>query len=73
MSKVEITKVDGTIETVSGSMNDKLFAYLGKSRGWASYKVINDGIVPEMTAKDKELKAYCDAHDRVEHAQKYGY
>ena len=73
MSKVEITKVDGTIETVSGSMNDKLFAYLGKSRGWKSYKVIDDGIVPEMSAKDKELKAYCDAHDRVKHAQKYGY
>lgn len=73
MSKVEITKANGTIEMVSGSMNDKLFAYLGKSRGWASYKVIDDGIIPEMTAKDKELKAYCDGHDKIVHAQKYGY
>lgn len=71
MSKVEITKVDGTVETIGGGMNDKLFAYLGKPRGWKSYKVIDDGIVPEMTAKDKELKDYCDSHDAVVRAMNY--
>lgn len=71
MSKVEITKIDGTVETVGGGMNDKLFAYLGKSRGWKSYKVIDDGIVLELTAKDKELKAYCESHDAVVRAMNY--
>ena len=66
MSKVEITKTDGTIETASGSMNDKLFAYLGKSRGWASYKIVDDGERYQMTAKDKELKDYCEHCDMIE-------
>lgn len=73
MSKVEITKADGTIETVSGSMNDKLFAHLGPARGWVSYKIVDDGIIPEMSEKEKELKAYYDGHDKIVHAQKYGY
>ena len=71
MSKVEITKIDGSVDTVGGGMNDKLFAYLGKSRGWVSYKIIDDGIIPEMSANDKDLKEYCDSHDRVVKAMSY--
>lgn len=71
MSKVEITKVDGTTEIVNGSMNDKLFAYLGKSRGWKSYRVFNDGARYQMTANDKELKEYCDSRTRIERAMNY--
>ena len=71
MTSVQITKIDGTIETVSGSMNDKLFAYLGKSRGWVSYKIVDDGIVPEMTEKERELKAYYDDKAKVEKAMSY--
>lgn len=71
MTKVQITKIDGTVETVSGSMNDKLFAYLGKSRGWASYKIVDDGVVPEMTEKERELKAYYDDKAKVEKAMSY--
>lgn len=71
MTSVQITKIDGTVETVSGSMNDKLFAYLGKSRGWASYKIVDDGVVPEMTEKERELKAYYDDKAKVEKAMSY--
>ncbi len=71
MSKVEITRIDGTMILVGGSMNDKLFANLGKSRGWASYKLIDDGVVPEMTEKDKELKEYYDSRANIERAMNY--
>ena len=71
MTSVQITKIDGSIETVGGSMNDKLFAYLGKSRGWASYKIVDDGVVPEMTEKERELKAYYDDKAKVEKAMSY--
>jgi hypothetical protein len=71
MTTVQITKIDGSIVTTHGDMNDKLFAYLGKSRGWASYRVIDDGIVPEMTDKERELKAYYDDKAAVEKAMSY--
>lgn len=71
MSQVEITKADGTTEIVGGSMNDKLFAYLGKSRGWVSYRIFDDGVIYEMTEKDKDLKDYCDSRERIERAMNY--
>jgi hypothetical protein len=71
MTTVQITKIDGSIVTAGGGMNDKLFAYLGKSRGWASYKVVDDGIVPAMTDKERELKAYYDDKAAVEKAMSY--
>jgi hypothetical protein len=73
IAKVEMTKTDGTITIMSGGMNDKLFARLAPSQGWTSYRIIQVMEHIELTAKEQELKDYCESHDRVVHAQKYGY
>ena len=72
MSKVELTRDDGKTAIVGGEMNDKLFARLQAANPHlVSYRNFDDGIIPEMTAKDKELKDYCDSHERVERAMNY--
>lgn len=61
---VQVTKADGTKATMSGGMNDKIFARLSAAYGWVAYKIIPD---PEyaMTDSDRALKDYCDSHDRI--------
>lgn len=71
MRKVEVTKIDGTTEIIGGELNDKLFARYAPVKGWVSYRNFDDGVVPEMTAKEKELKDYCDHNDRVRKAMSY--
>lgn len=74
MSKIEVTKADGTVETVDGTMNDKLFAHLGKSRGWVSYRNYDDGIAPKVfarTAADDVDDEY--ARHRAKMAKAMGY
>ena len=74
MNKCEIARKDGKKAIMDGHINDRIFAsWQSKNTDLASYRNFDDGIVPEMTAKDKELKDYCESHDRVVHAQKYGY
>ena len=63
---VQVTRTDGTVQVMAGSMNDKLFAWVAPSQRWASYKLIPDETL-ELSEKDKELKAYCEHHDM------YGY
>lgn len=36
-----------------------------------SIKIVDDGVVPEMTEKDRELKAYYDDKAKVEKAMSY--
>jgi hypothetical protein len=67
---VQVTRTDGTVDEIGGSMNDKLFARLAPSQHWVSYKILPDAPYV-MTAKDKELKDYCDSHDRVVKAMSY--
>lgn len=71
VTKTEITGTDGAIKVIGGSMNDKLFAHLAPSQGWASYRIIQVVEHYVMSNSDEELKDYCESHDRVAKAMSY--
>jgi hypothetical protein len=68
---VQITKTDGSVVEMAGSMSDKLFARLAKTQGWASYKetiMTREQALAKMSDKDREAKAYYDSKARTEKA-----